>query len=154
MTALVPQVAANRWLNRDARPYSPLALAPSMFSLRGRPALTPFRRQKLRSELAALVPSLTSVEAEFVYFVETKAELDTEQRTRLESLLPLAAADCSRGGNSAGRAAFSSDVAAPFVSLIGLLPHQLSDFTRDITWRACWPFTTPGMPVNLGIPST
>jgi phosphoribosylformylglycinamidine synthase len=62
-----------------------------MFSLRGRPALTPFRRQKLWSELAVLIPGLTSVEAEFVYFVETNGELGAEQRAGLESLLPLAA---------------------------------------------------------------
>jgi phosphoribosylformylglycinamidine synthase len=61
-----------------------------MLILRGRAALTPFRRQKLWSELSARLPGLSSFDAEHVYFVDSSGALSEEARARLSRLLPLA----------------------------------------------------------------
>src|SRR5262245_36493927 len=61
-----------------------------MLWFRGRPALTPFRQEKLARELRELVPELTGLGAEYAYLVDQDGELDAETRSRLEALLPLA----------------------------------------------------------------
>ena len=58
-----------------------------MFELRGAPALSPFRRQKLLSSLQETVPEVIGVYAEFMHFVELEGSLSAEQREILEKLL-------------------------------------------------------------------
>ncbi len=58
-----------------------------MHTLRGAPALSDFRRQKLLARLQAAVPAVTGVYAEFVHFAELHSELDDQQTEVLARLL-------------------------------------------------------------------
>ncbi len=58
-----------------------------MLILRGSPALSPFRIQKLLQDLAAAGVTARGLSAEFVHLVETTAELTAAERTILEKLL-------------------------------------------------------------------
>jgi phosphoribosylformylglycinamidine synthase len=60
-----------------------------MLTLRGGPALTPFRLEKLCGTLARAVPGVRAVAAEHWYFVDTEGEPTDEDRRRLALLLPL-----------------------------------------------------------------
>src|SRR5687767_1219594 len=60
-----------------------------MLSLRGGPALTPFRRGKLEAEIRRAAPSVTGLHAEHWYFVDLERQPSAEDRRRLELLLPL-----------------------------------------------------------------
>ncbi|HEV8246965.1 MAG TPA: phosphoribosylformylglycinamidine synthase, partial [Polyangiaceae bacterium] len=63
-----------------------------MQSLRGGPALTPFRSRKLLATLRQRVPELDDLTAEYVYFVDLEQEPTAELRRKLGELLPLASA--------------------------------------------------------------
>jgi phosphoribosylformylglycinamidine synthase len=58
-----------------------------MLHLRGCPALSDFRLQKLREQVALQVPSLTTIEAEYLHVAELDEALDDEQQTVLRKLL-------------------------------------------------------------------
>ena len=58
-----------------------------MLILRGAPALSPFRVQKLLDNLRTQVPAITAVYAEFVHFADVDGELDASGRALLEQLL-------------------------------------------------------------------
>ena len=58
-----------------------------MLHLRGCPALSDFRLQKLREQVAAQLPSLTGIQAEYLHVAELDAALNDEQQTVLEKLL-------------------------------------------------------------------
>lgn len=58
-----------------------------MLILRGAPALSPFRIQKLLKALKAEVPEVTAVTAEYQHFIDTPADLDSSQQKILEQLL-------------------------------------------------------------------
>jgi phosphoribosylformylglycinamidine synthase len=58
-----------------------------MFCLRGAPALSDARRHRLLQRLRAAEPALQDLTTEFVYLVDARAELDTEQRLVLDALL-------------------------------------------------------------------
>jgi phosphoribosylformylglycinamidine synthase len=61
-----------------------------MQSYFGGPALTPFRRERLRASLVGLAPALTGLHAELWYFVDAPAGLEPAPVERLKALLPLA----------------------------------------------------------------
>ena len=58
-----------------------------MLHLRGCPALSDFRLQKLREQIALHVPSLTAIQAEYLHVVELDEALDNEQQAVLGKLL-------------------------------------------------------------------
>ncbi|MEN8205773.1 MAG: phosphoribosylformylglycinamidine synthase [Pseudomonadota bacterium] len=58
-----------------------------MLHLRGCPALSDFRVQKLREQIATHVPSLTAIQAEYLHVAELNEALNGEQRSVLERLL-------------------------------------------------------------------
>lgn len=58
-----------------------------MHSLRGAPALSVFRRNKLLARVQAKVPGVTGLYAEFMHFAELSAALDSDQQAVLERLL-------------------------------------------------------------------
>ena len=58
-----------------------------MLELRGAPALSEFRQNKVLSKLQSVVPAVTSVYAEFVHFADTSAELDGNELQVLARLL-------------------------------------------------------------------
>ncbi|SEI77826.1 phosphoribosylformylglycinamidine synthase [Allopseudospirillum japonicum] len=58
-----------------------------MLELRGAPALSAFRTQKLLSTLQAICPQVTQVYAEFMHFVDLESSLSEDQLTRLQQLL-------------------------------------------------------------------
>lgn len=58
-----------------------------MLILRGAPALSPFRSQKLLETLQAKIPEITGVFAEFQHFVRTDADLSETEVQTLERLL-------------------------------------------------------------------
>jgi len=58
-----------------------------MLKLRGAPALSAFRTQKLLSALQEAVPAVQNVHAEFMHFAELTADLTTEQQTVLDRIL-------------------------------------------------------------------
>ncbi|MDX1451830.1 MAG: phosphoribosylformylglycinamidine synthase [Oleiphilaceae bacterium] len=58
-----------------------------MLELRGAPALSPFRRDKLLQAAQAVVPEVSSIYAEFMHFTDVKAELAHEELNILNKLL-------------------------------------------------------------------
>jgi phosphoribosylformylglycinamidine synthase len=58
-----------------------------MLILRGAPALSSFRSQKLLTSIQQLVPKVTGISSEFVHFVNLKAALDDAQSKVLGALL-------------------------------------------------------------------
>src|ERR1700686_177623 len=58
-----------------------------ILKLRGSPALSAFRLEKLHSRLAEIAPGARIAGAEFWHFVETAHALDARERAVLEQLL-------------------------------------------------------------------
>lgn len=58
-----------------------------MLTLRGAPALSGFRQSRLHATVVAQVPSIKSVYAEYVHFVDVSVPLTASQRRVLEALL-------------------------------------------------------------------
>ena len=58
-----------------------------MLTLRGAPALSPFRQAKLLQSAKTLVPTVQGIYAEYVHFVDLAAELTADERQVLEQLL-------------------------------------------------------------------
>ncbi len=58
-----------------------------MLILRGSPALSPFRLEKLLSRVQQTVPSVDHLSAEFVHFVDLEEKLDEAQRGILDRIL-------------------------------------------------------------------
>lgn len=71
-----------------------------MLELRGAPALSPFRRQKLLGNLQTLIPEVESVYAEFMHFIDVAEELSTSELNILNKLLtygPIAQSEVTEG---------------------------------------------------------
>ncbi|MFL1404659.1 phosphoribosylformylglycinamidine synthase [Marinobacter sp. M1N3S26] len=58
-----------------------------MLELRGAPALSPFRSDKLFGQLTEAVPGVSGIYAEFMHFVDAEAELGDGEQTVLDRLL-------------------------------------------------------------------
>jgi phosphoribosylformylglycinamidine synthase len=58
-----------------------------MLQLRGNPALSPFRLQKLTEAIRVWMPGLSRVYAEYVHFADVERKLSAEQETLLKRLL-------------------------------------------------------------------
>ena len=58
-----------------------------MLELRGAPALSPFRQTKTLRKLQQVLPSASSVYAEFVHFADLKADLDNNELAVLQRIL-------------------------------------------------------------------
>ncbi|MFW1677513.1 phosphoribosylformylglycinamidine synthase [Pontibacter sp. JAM-7] len=58
-----------------------------MLALRGAPALSAFRHEKLLSVIQATVPEVTGLYAEFMHFADLSAELSAEQQENLQQIL-------------------------------------------------------------------
>ena len=58
-----------------------------MLQLRGAPALSAFRSQKLLTQLQEISASITSIYAEFIHLADLSSELNSEQTQVLEALL-------------------------------------------------------------------
>lgn len=58
-----------------------------MLVMRGAPALSAFRHDKLLSSITARVPAVTDIYAEFVHFADLSTELNAEQLAVLERIL-------------------------------------------------------------------
>ncbi len=82
------------------RPQAPSAIAEperapgvgrllEMLTLRGGPALTPFRLERLLQAVERAAPGVSAVDAEHVYFVDLQGEGTEEERRRLALLLSL-----------------------------------------------------------------
>jgi hypothetical protein len=73
---------------RSAPAAFPIAeVLSGMLILRGAPALSPFRLQKLHANLAALLPSVQTVYAEYVHFADTERALEDNETALLKQLL-------------------------------------------------------------------
>ncbi len=75
--------------------------APPILSLRGAPALSPFRRDKLLAEMRARVPAIANITALYWHFAALEGELNTREQTVLVRLLtygPKANAQAQPGG--------------------------------------------------------
>ena len=59
----------------------------SFLSLRGSPALSPFRLDKLYATLKQSAPSITHIYAEFVHFAFSETPLSDEQQQSLKQIL-------------------------------------------------------------------
>lgn len=59
----------------------------SFLSLRGSPALSPFRLDKLYATLKQSAPSITHIYAEFVHFAFSEAPLSDAQQQSLKQIL-------------------------------------------------------------------
>ncbi len=58
-----------------------------MLRLRGCPALSAFRLEKLLAEVRAKVPSIVRIHSEYAHFVDLEQRLGPEQQARLETIL-------------------------------------------------------------------
>src|SRR5690554_2430724 len=58
-----------------------------MLELRGAPALSPFRSEKLFGQLTNAVEGVQAIYAEFMHFVDTEAELGDADQVVLDRLL-------------------------------------------------------------------
>ncbi|WP_148864832.1 phosphoribosylformylglycinamidine synthase [Marinobacter fonticola] len=58
-----------------------------MLELRGAPALSPFRSEKLLSQIQALVPAVSRIYAEFMHFVDVPESLSEQEELVLDRLL-------------------------------------------------------------------
>ncbi|MBB3220101.1 phosphoribosylformylglycinamidine synthase [Pseudoduganella umbonata] len=58
-----------------------------MLILPGSNALSAFRSQRLLTQLQAVVPAVSAVQARYVHFVDTPSDLSAEDRARLDGLL-------------------------------------------------------------------
>merc|ERR1712000_78790 len=58
-----------------------------MLELRGAPALSPFRQNKVLNKLQQALPHVTGVYAEFMHFADLSAELTESERLVLERIL-------------------------------------------------------------------
>ncbi|MGV6809919.1 MAG: phosphoribosylformylglycinamidine synthase [bacterium] len=58
-----------------------------MLILSGNPALSPFRQQKLLSELQTIVSDISAIDANFVHFVKVQQTLNDAEQQRLASIL-------------------------------------------------------------------
>ncbi|HCG80206.1 MAG TPA: phosphoribosylformylglycinamidine synthase, partial [Oceanospirillales bacterium] len=58
-----------------------------MLELRGAPALSSFRQNKILNKLQSAVPAVTGVYAEFMHFADLKADLNDAELTVLERIL-------------------------------------------------------------------
>ena len=58
-----------------------------MLELRGAPALSPFRRQKLLNNIQTVIPEIESVYAEFMHFIDVAEQLTTPELSVLNKLL-------------------------------------------------------------------
>src|SRR3989344_4820453 len=75
--------------------------APPILSLRGAPALSPFRRDKLLAEMRARIPAIANITALYWHFAALEGELSTREQTVLVRLLtygPKANAQAQPGG--------------------------------------------------------
>ena len=75
--------------------------APPILSLRGAPALSPFRRDKLLAEMRARIPAIANITALYWHFAALEGELSTREQTVLVRLLtygPKANAQAKPGG--------------------------------------------------------
>ena len=61
--------------------------APPILSLRGAPALSPFRRDKLLAEMRTRLPAIANVTALYWHFAAIEGELRTNEQTVLARLL-------------------------------------------------------------------
>src|SRR4051812_11989955 len=69
-----------------------------IIKLRGGPALSAFRLEKLNSQLAAVDSTLSVARAEYWYFAELERPLSSEEQQRLSALLDDGAAPAATGG--------------------------------------------------------
>lgn len=60
---------------------------PTMLILPGSNALSAFRSQRLLTQLQAVLPSISSVQARYIHFVDSASELSADDKTRLNGLL-------------------------------------------------------------------
>src|SRR3990172_1066582 len=74
---------ADRMMNRMPKAPRP----PPILSLRGAPALSPFRRDKLLAEMRARVPAIANVTALYLHFAALEGELNAREQTVLVRLL-------------------------------------------------------------------
>ncbi len=83
------QNAARRVPPLDRAPPLPkhLRFFPTMLTLRGSSALSPFRLEKLRADLVAAGLPVRALAAEFVHVAELSGELNADQHAVLEKLL-------------------------------------------------------------------
>jgi phosphoribosylformylglycinamidine synthase len=73
----------------------------SMLTLRGAPALTEFRRERLLRNLSAAWPGVDSLHCEFVHFVQPSRPFTRDELSRLDSLLGTATSGFDLGDATA-----------------------------------------------------
>src|SRR5690606_6772871 len=99
----------------------------SMLILRGAPALSPFRAEKLAARLSAIHPDIRLLDSQFVHFADLSAPIAPDQEDRLHQLL---------GAAPPGTAAQSPDSAADAGSCLLLVvprPGTISPWASKAT---------------------
>jgi len=96
-----------------------------ILKLRGSPALSAFRLEKLNARLAAVRPGLSVIAAEFWHFVETDRALDAGERATLDRLLEYGEAA------HAVTAATPTLVVAPRLGTISPWSSKATDIARQ-----------------------
>ena len=102
----------------------------TMLILRGSPALSPFRLQKLRQDLAGAGVPIRAANAEFVHIAETDGPLGADDRAVLEKLLtygPRRAAESVQGATL---------VVAPRPGTLSPWSSKATDIARNCGLRA------------------
>jgi len=101
-----------------------------MLTLRGAPALSSFRKTRLYASLAEHIPSLQSLYAEYIHFVDLTAPLaDTEQQT-LSALLEYGPTEASQEGKGLAL------LIVPRPGTISPWSSKASDIARNVGLQA------------------
>jgi len=96
-----------------------------MLILRGAPALSPFRRDKLAQKLSAIDPAIRLLHSEFVHFAQTDQALDKEREAVLRQLLQY--------GPAVDTARFEAGTAAAELLLVVPRPGTISPWSSKAT---------------------
>lgn len=104
-----------------------------MLILRGAPALSPFRIQKLLDTLASQVPSVQTLRAEYMHFAEVERELTTAEHAVLVQLLEYGPAVTASDAAGSSAAKLSSELllVVPRAGTISPWSSKATDIARN-----------------------
>ena len=120
-----------------------------MLTLRGAPALSAFRIDKLAQKFSVIHPGIELVHAEYVHFAELSASLDEERQATLASLLSYGPATANADDNALAAATLALAVPRPgtispwsskatdIAHNCGL--HEIARLERGIAWYLALP---------------
>lgn len=108
--------------------------------LRGSPALSAFRINKLLSRCQEARLPVSDIYAEYVHFADVSAPLSSDEQTKLQRLLKYGPSLAEHAPS--GRLLLVTRALAPFLRGLPKLPilHTIAACRRLCVWNAVWHF--------------